>query len=90
MQGLFLTHAKSAVALSVLQGISFSAGAWGRRLFLSGGSTVEIKPLAVDVAGEEDHQSDSWHIYSQSVGQNLSRDPVYFQELRKKVRRVDI
>lgn len=51
---------------------------------------MEIKPLAVDVAGEEDHQSDSWHIYSQSVGQNLSRDPVYFQELRKMVRRVDI
>ena len=78
------------MALSVLQGISFSAGAQGRRLFLSGGSTVELKPLAVDVPGEEDHQSDSWHIYSQSVGQNLSHDPIHCQELRKKVRRVGI
>ena len=63
--------------------------AQGRRVFLSGSSTVETKPLDVDVAGET-CQGDSWHIDSPSVGQNLLQDPIHCRELRRKVRRLDI
>lgn len=63
--------------------------AQGRRVLLSGGSTVETKPLDVDVAGEA-RQGDSWHIDSPSIGQNLSQDSIHCRELRRKVRRVDI
>lgn len=51
---------------------------------------METKPLAVDVAGEVDCQRDSWPIYSQPVGQNLPHDPIHCQELRKRVRRMEI
>ena len=63
--------------------------AQGSRLFLTGGSTVEMRPFAVDAAGEA-HQGNSWHIDSPSISQNLSHDLTHCQELRRKVKRVDI
>ena len=50
---------------------------------------MEMRPFAVDAAGEA-HQGNSWHIDSPSIGQNLSHDLIHCQELRRKVKRVDI
>lgn len=74
LTGLLLTHAKSTGVLSVPQGNTCEAGVQEGRLFLSCGSTRKTRPLAGDVAGGEDSQGDSWHIYSKCIGQNLSHD----------------